>query len=185
MTLFCFLASLTSLSWAIWVTKCFFLSDSNHNAWSWNPKLGFENTIGWCVFVAASAKVRFPVECIAACLHGWPRPDTQTPLRISRSALWDLCCWCVLAFYPKCLPTKQTSACARSQTTDLLSPSCVCPCPATPRYRTLWHAEKFPLSFSDTVVFLWNHAPNTRSVGNPPQESPSFYPTFLQTPSLV
>ena len=83
MTLFCFLASLTSLSWAIWVTKCFFLSDSNHNAWSWNPKLGFENTIGWCVFVAASAEIRFPVECIAACLHGWPRPDTQTPLRIS------------------------------------------------------------------------------------------------------
>ena len=23
------------------------------------------------------------MECIAACLHGWPRPDTQTPLRIS------------------------------------------------------------------------------------------------------
>ena len=118
MTLFCFLASLTSLSLAIWVTKCFFfLSESNHNAWSWN-QLGFENIIGWCVFVAASAEILFPLECIAACPHGWPRPGTQAPLRISGSALWDLCCWCVLALYPKCLPTKQTSARARFQTTD-------------------------------------------------------------------
>ena len=56
---------------------------------------------------------------------------------------------------------------------------------ASRRHRTLWHAEKCPFSFSDTVVFLWNHAPNTRSVRNPRQESLSFYPTFLQTASLV
>ena len=67
--------------------KMLFLSESNHNARSWNPKLGFENSIGWCVFGAASAEIRFLLECIAACLLGWPRPDTQALLRISGSAL--------------------------------------------------------------------------------------------------
>ena len=81
--------------------------------------------------------------------------------------------------------SKQTSARARFRTTDHSSLASVCSCPATPRYRTLWHEEKFPFSFSDTVVFLWNHAPNTWSVRNPRQESPSFYPTLLQTTSLV
>ena len=71
----------------IWVTKCFFFYQNQIIARSWNPKQGFENTIGWCVFVAASAEIRFPLECIAACLLGWPRPDTQALLRISGSAL--------------------------------------------------------------------------------------------------
>ena len=124
-------------------------------------------------------------ECKVACLLGWPQTDTQAPPRISGSALWDLCCWCALALYPNCLPTKKTPVRARFRTTDPSLPACICSCPATPRYRTLWQAEKFRFSFSDTVVFLWNHAPNTRPVRNPRQESPSFYPTFLQTASLV
>ena len=125
------------------------------------------------------------LECIVACLLGWPRTDTQAPPRISGSALWDLCCWCALALYPNCLPPKQTPVRARFRTTDPSSPACICSCLATPRCQTLWQAEKFPFSFSDTVVYLSNHAPNTRSVRNPRQESPSFYPTFLQTASLV
>ena len=131
MTLFCFLASLTSLSWGIWVTKGFFFIRIK----SYCPKLKPKTRV-WkkhCVFVAASAEIRFPLECIAACLLRWPRPDTQAPLRISGSALWDLCCWCALALYPKCLPTKQTSVRARFRTTYPGSPACVCSCPATPR----------------------------------------------------
>ena len=97
MTLFCLLATLTSLSCATWVTKYFFLSASNHNARFWNPNLGLKNTISKHAFVAAPAEIRNPTECIAVCLLGWPRPDAQAPPRISSSALWDLCYWCTLA----------------------------------------------------------------------------------------
>ena len=113
MTLFCLLATLTSLSCATWVTKNFFLSASNHNARFWNPNLGLKNTISKYAFVAAPAEIRNPTECIAVFLLGWPRPDAQAPPRISSSALWDLCYWCTLALDPKCLPTKRTPALRR------------------------------------------------------------------------
>ena len=169
MVLFCFLASLTSPSWDIWVPNVFWL-ELRHNARSWNTKLGFENTIGWCAFAAAPAEIQNLLRCIAACL-----------LRLD---LWALCCWCALVIYPKCLRKKQTPARVRFRTTDRSSPADFCSYAALPRSRKRWHEKKFP-DFSDTVVFFWNHAPNTRSVRNLRRGSPFFVLKFVQTAFLL
>ena len=48
-----------SICWPLWHhclvwlgSQNAFWSDSNHNGQSWNPELVFENTNGWCIFVA-------------------------------------------------------------------------------------------------------------------------------------
>ena len=122
-----------SICWPLWHhclvwlgSQNAFWSDSNHNGQSWNPELVFENTNGWCIFVADPKEIWNLLGCIAAFLLGWSRPFVLAPPRISGSVLWDLCCWCALALYPKCLPTRQTLVRACFQTTGSLSTACVC-----------------------------------------------------------
>ena len=69
---------------------------------------------------------------------------------------------------------------ANKTDTGTSSPACVCSCPAPTQNQTRWYAEKL-----DTVVFFWNHAPNTRLARNPRRGSPAFFPTFVQTASLL
>ena len=139
-----------SVCWPLWYHCLAWLgsqnalwSDSNHNGQSWNPELVSENTNGWCSFVAHPKKIWNLLGCITAFLLGLPRPSVLAPPRISGSVLWDLCCWCALALYPKCLPTRQTPVRAYFQTTGSLSTACVCSCPAQSRIKHEGMSESF------------------------------------------
>ena len=142
-----------------------------------SPSTGrIPNFLSLC-YVIGSARVSFSV--MPACI------SSRMAIALRTSALQKLQYWCVLALCPKRLQTKQTPARARFRTTEPSSPACVCSCPATPRNRKRWREERFSLSLTDTVVFLWNHAPNTRSVRNPRRQSPSFFSRSVQTASFL